>query len=359
MSDETTPDSPDRDARPAPPLPDAPAPRVSILVVSYNTREMTLDCLRSVVTETRLPYELLVLDNASPDGSAEAIAAAFPQARLVASRSNHGFAGGNNLLARAARGTYLLLLNPDTLVLDGAIDRLVAFAEARPEAGIWGGRTLFGDGRLNPKSAFGDQTLWSLFCRVSGLALLMPGSPVFNSEELGGWARDSEREVDFVSGCFFLIRRDLWEQLGGFDLSFVMYGEEADLCRRARALGARPRFTPEATIVHYGGASSAKRADKEALVLKARVTLARRHLPPWQQPLGVALLTLWPLTRSLGGILAARLGRRGAAEVAAHWCAVWAARETWRDGFPTLPHPTPSGPDLDMTGPAGRREAGS
>jgi GT2 family glycosyltransferase len=320
----------------------ATAPLVSILVVSYNTRDMTLDCLRSVVAETRAPYELLVLDNASHDGSAAAIAEAFPQARLVASPTNHGFAGGNNLLAQEARGEYILLLNPDTVVLDGAIDRLLAFAGARPEAGIWGGRTVFADGRLNPKSVFGDQTLWSLFCRVSGLALLFPRSTLFNPEDLGGWARDSERGVDFVSGCFLLIRRALWERLGGFDLTFVMYGEEADLCRRARALGARPRMTPEATIVHHAGAASAKRADKEVLVMKARMTLARRHLPPWQRPVAAALLRIWPLTRSLAGELAARLtGRRGAAEAAAHWRAVWAERETWRDGFPTLPHPAP------------------
>src|SRR5688500_14237732 len=121
-------------------------PVVSILVISYNTRAMTLECLRSVVAETRVPYELVVLDNASPDGSAAAIAAAFPpesfpQIRLIASAANRGFAGGNTLAAQAARGRYLLLLNPGTLVLDHAIDRLVAFAERTPAAGIWGGRT--------------------------------------------------------------------------------------------------------------------------------------------------------------------------------------------------------------------------
>jgi GT2 family glycosyltransferase len=296
-----------------------------------------------------------VLDNASPDGSAEAIAAAIaegelPRTRLVASAVNHGFAGGNNFLAREARGLYLLLLNPDTLVLDRAIDRLLAFAEARPEAGIWGGRTLFADGSLNPKSVFGDQTLWGLVCRVSGLALLLPRSALFNPEELGGWARDTEREVDFVSGCFFLIRRALWERLGGFDPTFVMYGEEADLCRRARAVGARPRMTPEAAIVHYAGASTAKRSDKEVLVMTARATLARRHLPRWQRPLALALLRLWPLSRFLGGTLVARAtGRPGAAAAARHWRAVWDARGRWEKGFPILPHPEPEAP-ADPTG---------
>ena len=100
---------------------------------------MTLDCLQSVIAETTVPYELIVLDNRSPDGSAAAIAEAFPDVRLIASQENHGFARGNNVAAREARGKYLLLLNPDTLVLDRAIDRLVAFAGRAPQAGIWGG----------------------------------------------------------------------------------------------------------------------------------------------------------------------------------------------------------------------------
>jgi GT2 family glycosyltransferase len=313
----------------------SPAPVVSILVISYNTKAMTLDCLRSVAEQTTVPHEVIVLDNASPDGSAAAIAAAHPGMRLIASPENLGFARGNNVAAEAARGEYLLLLNPDTLVLDGAIDRIVAFAGRRPEAGIWGGRTLDGAGSLNPMSVFGDQTLWGLFCRASGLSVIFPRSDLFNPDEMGGWARDSERAVDVVQGSFLLIRRDLWRRLGGFDLTFVMYGEEADLCRRARALGARPRMTPEATIVHYAGASSRKRSDKEVLVLTARATLIRRHMAPWQRPLALGLLAAWPWTRMASGRLLARLtGRARFAEAAEHWGAVWRERTRWRAGFP-------------------------
>ena len=129
-------------ARPAP-----ADPVVSILVISYNTRAMTLDCLASVVAETTVPYELIVLDNASPDGSAAAIAAAFPEHPADREpRRTSASPGATTSPPREARGEYILLLNPDTLVLDRAIDRLVAFAERTPEAGIWGGRTLNGDG---------------------------------------------------------------------------------------------------------------------------------------------------------------------------------------------------------------------
>ncbi len=319
-------------------------PVVSIIVISYNTRAMTLDCLRSVAAETRVPHEVILLDNVSPDGSAAAVAEAFPEVRLIASTENHGFAKGNNIAARAARGEYLLLLNPDTLVLDGAIDKLVAFARRAPAAGIWGGRTLKGDGALDPSCAFGDQTLWSIFCRTTGLSLVFRRSALFNPEYYGGWQRDSERDVGVVMGCFLLIRRDLWEALGGFDLSFVMYGEETDLCRRAREAGlAQPRLTPEAEIIHYGG-GSAPRAARDILKLKARVTLARRHLPAWQRPLGIWLIRLWPLTRKLsGGVIARITGRQGARVKAGYWGEVWDARRDWRDGFPLLPPPAGRG----------------
>lgn len=326
----------------------AAAPKLSILVVSYNTKAMTLDCLRSVEAETRTPHEVIVFDNVSPDGSAAAIAEAFPPARhpdirLIASTENHGFAKGNNIAARDARGEYLLLLNPDTLILDGAIDKLMAFAARTPEAGIWGGRTLTGDGMLDPSCAFDDQTFWSIITRLLGLSVLFPGSRLFNPEFYGAWPRDSEREVGVIMGCFLLIRREIWDALGGFDLSFVMYGEEADLCRRARDRGlARPRLTPEAEIIHFGGASSPK-LSSDSLKLKARVTLARRYLRPWQRPLGVGMIRIWPLTRKLtGGIAAWLTGHDHFREAAARWGAVWENRGAWRDGFPLIP-PAPGG----------------
>ncbi len=305
-----------------------PAPRLSILIISYNTGEMTLECLRSVVRETRAPHEVIVVDNASRDGSAEAIAAEFPDIRLFAEQANHGFAGGNNLAAAHARGDYLLLLNPDTVVQDGAIDTLLAFAERTPDARIWGGRTLFGDGSLNPGSCWGRMTLWNIFARSSGLTGIFPRSPRVNSEDYGGWRRDSEAEVDIVSGCFFLIGRADWEALGGFDPVFHMYGEEADLCLRARrALGARPRITPEATIIHYGGASEAVRSDKMVRLLAAKMTLIERHLPAWQRGAARRLYRLWPLTRRIA------LGIAGRRERAAVWGEIWDRRAEWEHGF--------------------------
>ena len=136
--------------RDLPALPEpSQAPDLSILIISYNTREMTLACLRSVAAQTRTPHEIIVLDNASDDGSAAAIAAEFPDVTLLAETRNHGFARANNLAALQAKGAFLLLLNPDTLVLDGALDKPAGLRAPGPEARIWGGRTVFGDGSLN------------------------------------------------------------------------------------------------------------------------------------------------------------------------------------------------------------------
>ena len=305
-------------------------PVLSILVISYNTREMTLDCLRSVREQTSVPHELIVLDNASSDGSAAAIAAEFPDVTLLAETVNHGFAKANNIAALHAKGEFLLLLNPDTVVLDQALDKLLAFARRTPEARIWGGRTVFADGSLNAASCWRKMDLWNLFCRASGLTGIFPHSAIFNSEAYGGWDRLSEREVDIVTGCLFLIHRDDWQALGGFDPAFFMYAEEANLCLRAHeTLGARPRITPDAVIVHYGGASEKVRADKMVRLFRAKRELIRRHFPLWQQPLAFFLFDAVPLSRyiALRIITAARgLGRDGAAT----WLEVWSRRMEWR-----------------------------
>lgn len=309
------------------------APTLSIIVVSYNTREMTLDCLRSIHAETEADFELIVIDNASSDGSAEAIAAEFPDAELMAETDNHGFAAANNIAAKRARGEYVLLLNPDTLVLDGALDKLLAFARVQPQARIWGGRTLYGDRSLNPASCWRRMTLWNIFCRTAGLTGIFPKSDVFNAEAYGGWDRSTERQVDIVVGCMFLMKRADWETLAGFDPAFVMYGEEADLCLRAQTqLGAAPRVTPEATIVHYGGASEKVRADKMVRLMRAKTELVRRHIPGWQRPLALALFHGWPLSRSLAFALLNRLGLKKGTDSAATWREVWARRAEWKAG---------------------------
>jgi GT2 family glycosyltransferase len=308
---------------------------VSILVVSYNTCALTRAALDSVLAETKdVSYEVIVVDNASKDGSASMIATHPLRPEFIQLAENIGFARANNLAARRARGRYLLLLNPDTLVLDSAIGKLVSFAKAEPKARIWGGRTLYASGSLNPSSCWGRMTLWNLFCRASGLTGLFPASEVFNGEAYGGWHRDTVRNVDIVSGCFFLIERELWDGLNGFDPLFFMYGEEADLCLRAHAFSARPMITPSATIVHYGGASESARTGKMVRLLAAKMSLVSRHWQPPMVPLGRALLVAWPLTRLIATSVRAALAPSPSnIETANAWRQIWRRRNDWQYGY--------------------------
>jgi GT2 family glycosyltransferase/peptidoglycan/LPS O-acetylase OafA/YrhL len=311
------------------------APKVSVIIVSYNTRDMTLECLQSIVTQTRdVSYEIIVIDNNSSDGSSDAIRRQFPDLKLIALTENVGFARANNLAAKEARGERLLLLNPDTVILDRAIDKLIAFADQTPSFHVWGGRTLYGDGRLNPTSCWRRITLWNLTCFALGLTYFARRSPLLNSESYGGWDRDTTRHVDIVTGCFFLIDHDLWTQLNGFDPTFFMYGEEADLCHRARQAGARPAITPSATIVHYGGASDSVPVDKRVKVFKGRITLINCHFSSITRGLGRRLHLLAVLTRWCGYRMAASLSDRAAFDQSAeYWRAVWRRRLEWINGY--------------------------
>ncbi|AGF79900.1 putative glycosyltransferase [Desulfocapsa sulfexigens DSM 10523] len=305
---------------------------LSILVISYNTCELTLKALDSVfaVDSVHLPFEVIVLDNNSTDNSAEEIHNAFQgRVHLITNKENIGFAGGNNEAAKVATGEYLLLLNPDTLVLDQAIEKLLSFAKDHSEAKIWGGKTCFADGTLNPSSCWQRQTLWSLFSQVVGLSSLFRRTNIFNPEGIGGWNREGIRTVDIVSGCFLLIKRDFWNEMGGFNSDFFMYGEEADLCLRAKRKGARPMVTSDATIVHYGGASETIRSDKLVRLVKAKGLLIRRHFSPVTVPLGVAMLAGWPLSRYLIHGLLTFLGKKKSEESKEVWGAVWRRRKEW------------------------------
>ena len=324
-------------------------PDVSILLVTFRCREAALACLRSIyATTSGVDFEVVVLDNASGDGTVELVASEFPQARLIASAENLGFARGVNRAAEESTGEFVLLLNPDTEVHPGAIERIVDFARAHPEHGLYGGRTLDPDGRVNPGSCWGAPTLWSLFCFATLLSTAFKHSRVFDPESLGGWQRDSAREVDIVTGCLLLAPRALWQVLGGFDTRFFMYGEDADLSIRATALGYRPAITPDAVVTHEIGVSSATREDKLLLLFSGKATLLRKH---WRGPrlrAGLFLLEAGVGARALLAVLGRRSeGRAGA------WPEVWRERRDWLPGYP----PRLDAPDASAPLPS--REVGA
>lgn len=301
-------------------------PLLTIIMVSYNTSDLTLAAIRTCLATTReTSFRLVVFDNASTDGSADAIAKAFPsetypQVELVRSEENLGFAKANNVVAEQADTEFLLLLNPDTECHEGAVDNLIRFARETPDAGIWGGRTVFPDGRLNIASCWNKITLWSVICRTCGLDGIFRRSEFFNPEAMGDWQRDTVRKVDIVVGCFLLIRRSLWEKLDGFDLKYFMYGEEADMCQRAARDGYQPMITPDAQIMHIVGAAAGQRSDKKISVLRARATLIRDYWPGWQVPLGLGLM--W-----IGAGLRRLISRNPVHRD------IWASRAQWLGGY--------------------------
>ena len=254
-------------------------PVVSIIIVNWNTRDLLTNCLRSIVAETLCGYEIIVIDNASSDGSAQMIRGEFPHVHLFENNENRGFAAANNQGIQLATGRYVLLLNPDTLILDGAIDRTLAYADATPDAGVIGCRVLEAADKVQ-QTCFGFPHPSNLFLLHSGLNRLFPKSRLFGRAKMGWWDRQSERDVDVVSGMFMLVRRSALDQIGNMDESFFVYAEEADWCLRFQKRGWRCVFTPVASILHLdGGGKGASQARIEAHIQKQKSLLRfnRKH----------------------------------------------------------------------------------
>ncbi len=306
---------------------------ISILLIAYNTRDLIRRCLTTVF-ENRgdVELEVIVADNHPGDGTKEMLEAEFPQVKYFDTGANLGFARGVNFAATKANSEYLLLLNPDTEVKSGTFEALLELAKRRPDGGLYGGRTLNEHGELDPGSCWGETTLWSLTCFATGLSAAFKDSMRFNPEELPGWERDTEREVGYITGCLELVSRDVWEELGGFDEDFWMYGEDADLARRARELGYCPMITPDAEIVHYVGASSPNRAHKVILRLTGDVTAVRKSWTGWQQTYALACLKIGAGVRGLG-YEALAIATKDKKTSGRYWFEVWSRRDEWMKGW--------------------------
>ncbi len=304
-------------------------PELSIILVSYNTKEHTLKALSSVYDQTvDTNFEVILVDNDSKDGSLEAVQEAFPQVQSYASGGNLGFAGGVHFGVDRSKGDLILLLNPDTLVLDSAIDKLVQFSRKRPDAGIWGGVTINNDLSLNTQHAWARHDLGTLLSSALGLSKIFSKSCLFNKANYGCWNRDTVKEVDILSGCFFLTTRELWNKLGGLDTSFFMYAEEADYCLKAKKLGYQPTVTPDARLIHHGGISHANLAAKEIKLLRGKVELIKRHDKGLLKSLYISLIWLY----SFNKVVESTLLKRGSVE-AAEWKKVFNERSVWMKGY--------------------------
>jgi GT2 family glycosyltransferase len=296
---------------------------VSVIVITYGAREATLHCLASVARQTaHLSAEVTIIDNSPSGDLAREMSIDYPDFRVLPQAANTGFAAAANLAVDSAQGRYLLLLNPDTVVLEGAIDRMLEFANRRPQAGIWGGQTLYEDGRINPTSCRRFPNLWSLFCSAFALDTRYPNSPLFAAMGYGGWQRGDERCVDVICGSFMLVHRSVWDRLGGFSPAFFMYGEDEDFCLRAKQAGLFPAFSPLPKVIHSGSGTERDQGRKIRHLLASRVVLIRAHFSPFAVPFALFLLRLRPW-----------IGRWFAAPARRElWQNVWAQRRSWLAG---------------------------
>ncbi len=229
-------------------------PDLSMVVINWNTRELTLGCLRSAVeTRGRLTLELIVVDNASSDGSAEAIAREFPEARLIRNANNKGFARANNQGIEIASGRHVALVNSDVVVLPGCLEAMVDWLDGHPETGLVAPRILNADGTLQPNCLRFPSYL-NLFSETFALSRL--GLRPLAGRRMQEWAHDCTREVDIAVGCFWVARAEALREVGGLDEDFFMYGEDADWCRRFHGAGWRVVLHPAGQAIHFGGASS-------------------------------------------------------------------------------------------------------
>jgi GT2 family glycosyltransferase len=245
----------------------AKIPDVSVIVVSYNTRDLTAACLHSVLSESAdIACELIVVDNASSDGSAEMVAAEFPDVHLIANTENVGFAKANNQAFQLARGRYLLLLNPDTLVVNDAIARTVEFADSMTGAGVIGCRVLWPDGEQS-RSLYRFRRLRDVALNLFVPNRLTKGSSLLGGARYAGIDLDRVQDVEVVAGCFMLVRSEILDQVGGMDEDFFMYGEESEWCFRIRKAGWSVLYFPGARIVHLGGQSTKQKKSEMNLAM--------------------------------------------------------------------------------------------
>ncbi len=264
---------------------------LSILIVSWNVRELLAAALAALPAAAPATWEAIVIDNASQDGSAGMVAGRFPGVSLIRNTVNAGFGRANNQGIALARGRYVLFLNSDTVTPPAALARLVEFMDAHPEAGACGPRLLLLEGRPQPYAFGGDPRPGYLVRR--GWHRLARG------RALHDWATSDTQAVEWVSGACLLVRREALQQVGGFDEAFFMYFEDNDLCLRLRQAGWQVFYCPQVSITHVGGQSLKQNATAQRAYQDSLVYFYRKHYSRLAQGWLAAGLLLYRLLASL------------------------------------------------------------
>lgn len=232
---------------------------LSIIIVSYNTKDLLLACINSVKqTSEKLKYEVIVVDNASSDGSAKAVKEEFSEKNIIVleNEKNYGFSKANNIGVEKSIGRYVLFLNPDTVVHDKTLSEMIKFMEEHPDAGAATCKVEIPSGSIDEASHRGFPTPWNAFCHFSKLERLFSKSKIFAGYTQGWKDLDTTHTVDAIVGAFMLLPRTVGEKLRWWNEDYFFYGEDLDLCFRIRELGYKIYYVPSISILHYGGVSS-------------------------------------------------------------------------------------------------------
>jgi GT2 family glycosyltransferase len=253
---------------------------VSIILVNYNGADVVLDCLRSLLKYLHtIPYEIIVVDNASTDGSAALISEHFPTIQVLKQKDNQGFGTGNNVGAKQAKGEFLFFLNTDTLLTSDVLPPLVMLMKEHPEIGVIGTKLLNADGSLQLSIA-SEISIAGEYQTLKQLKQYTVPQQQKTIEQKFA----QTQVVDIVIGAAFFIRRALFEALKGFDEAFFMYFEESDLCQRVRDRGWQVLYTPDVSIIHLGGYSVGKVSDRMRLEYRrSQLYYYQKHRPLWEQ----------------------------------------------------------------------------
>ncbi len=276
--------------------------RVSVIIVNFNVKDFLAQALRTIMKSIdfamqrypELTSEIFVVDNASDDGSVEMLRVHFPGVLVIANEKNVGFARANNMALARSSGDFILLINPDTVVQEDTFDVMLTAFQDNPEIGMAGCKILNPDGTLQLACRRGFPTPWVAFTKISGLSTLFPRTKIFGKYNVTYRDPDQSYDVDAISGSFMMIRKPVYEEIGGLDETFFMYGEDLDWCYRIQQAGWKIRYIPDTKIIHYKGEST-RRSDIDEIrtFYKAMSVFVEKNIS--RSPLGKGLLhtTIW------------------------------------------------------------------
>lgn len=254
--------------------------KLSVIIVNYNVKEYLQNLLYSLdKAAVGIPYEVIIVDNASDDGSVELIKEKFPSVKLIVNEKNLGFGKANNIGLALSKGEFILLINPDTIIQEDTLIKMLSFFELNNQIGLAGCKILNPDGTLQLACRRSFPGPWTSFCKVTGLSNLFPDSRFFARYNLTYLDENKSYEVDAISGSFMMMRRNVYEKVGGFDEQFFMYGEDLDLCFRVQKAGYKNFYVHDTQIIHYKGESTRRsNLDETKVFYSAMHLFVKKHL---------------------------------------------------------------------------------